>query len=496
METFSTSSRGSLRYRAVNATSMVDDTLFGSSNTLTNTGRRIVKAPIPPSAVVISADELYRIKNEAVIKSESELLAERELARKQKEERERIARERKDRMRELEKRAASLAKKSDSEIAEDARKKAIREMAEKQIDLSQDTVKLLSSMGQRAIAFTIRDQQLEEKKRLQDIERKVEQRTDMMMELDRLKELQLREEEDLAKRSKRVEDRSVINEQIAARQKARLLELEAREQENLAMRHLMRKYEEEDEVAAARRRVEIERSRAEVVKANEEAIERKKLVKVQEKKELEDILIYQAMKDAEFAKREEEERAIEKAKKERQAKLLAEQEKAQNNAGKLDELRARRAAEAKERQERQREKEEALKKKADLKVLLESRAKQAADKAERAKAIKEQEKEELLTQFQYSKRLAEREEEEARRKAEKVVQFRTTLQAQIEEIQRVRSRQRSAGDGTTIREDLIREEEKLRVIRDRMVRDLESQGVNPKYLSEMRNVDIGKILRR
>lgn len=343
-------------------------------------------------------------------------------------------------MRELEKRAASLAKKSDSEIAEEARKKAIREMAEKQIDLSQDTVKLLSSMGQRAIAFTIRDQQLEEKKRLQDIERKVEQRTDMMMELDRLKELKLREEEDLAKRSKRVEDRSVINEQIAARQKARLLELEAREQENLAMRQLMRKYEEEDEVAAAKKRVEIERSRAEVVKANEEAIERKKLVKIQEKKEMEDILIYQAMKDAEFAKREEEERAIEKAKKERQAKLLAEQEKAQNNAGKLDELRARRAAEAKERQERQREKEDALKRKAAMKELLESRAKQAADKAERVKAIKEQEKEELLTQMQYSKKLAEREEEEERRKAEKVVQFRTTLQAQIDEIQRLRSR--------------------------------------------------------
>jgi hypothetical protein len=29
-----------------------------------------------------------------------------------------------------------------------------------------------------------------------------------------------------------------------------------------------------------------------------------------------------------------------------------------------------------------------------------------------------------------------------------------------------------------------------------MVKDLEQQGVNPKYLSEMRNVDIGKILRR
>ena len=47
-----------------------------------------------------------------------------------------------------------------------------------------------------------------------------------------------------------------------------------------------------------------------------------------------------------------------------------------------------------------------------------------------------------------------------------------------------------------IREELIREEAKLAVIRDQMVKDLVAQGVNPKYLSEMRNVDIGKILKR
>ena len=57
-------------------------------------------------------------------------------------------------------------------------------------------------------------------------------------------------------------------------------------------------------------------------------------------------------------------------------------------------------------------------------------------------------------------------------------------------------RQRNAADPHDIRTELIREEEKLRIIRDKMVRDLESQGVNPKYLSEMRNVDIGKMLRR
>lgn len=51
-------------------------------------------------------------------------------------------------------------------------------------------------------------------------------------------------------------------------------------------------------------------------------------------------------------------------------------------------------------------------------------------------------------------------------------------------------------DGTNIRIELVKEEAKLATIRDQMVKDLVAQGVNPKYLSEMRNVDIGKILKR
>lgn len=98
METLSTSSRGTNRYRSVSSQSSIDESLFGASSTLSNTGRRIVKAPVPASAVVISADELYRIKNEAVIKSSSELQAEREAALQQREEREKIAKDRKARM--------------------------------------------------------------------------------------------------------------------------------------------------------------------------------------------------------------------------------------------------------------------------------------------------------------------------------------------------------------------------------------------------------------
>lgn len=294
-----------------------------------------------------------------------------------------------------------------------------------------------------------------------------------------------------------MEDRKVINIQIEERQRARLLELEAREQENQAMRNLMEKYEAEDKRNQERRQREIEQSRAEVIRANEEAIRRKQQAKLAERKEVEDILLYQALKDAELAKREEEEAAIEKAKKERQAKLLAEQERVLDNRGKLDELRARRAAEEKERLERQKERAEALKKRQEMAELVESRAKQAADKVERQKALKALERDEIINQLRYTEQMDERERREREEKERKIMDFRETLQRQMDEIERLRSRQRQGGDNSSgMREQLIREEERLKVIRDKMVRDLEAQGVNPKYLTEMKNVDIGKILRR
>ena len=55
------------------------------------------------------------------------------------------------------------AKKSDIEIAKLARERTIRDLATKQMDENSDLVKMLNTLGARAAAFTIRDQQLEEK---------------------------------------------------------------------------------------------------------------------------------------------------------------------------------------------------------------------------------------------------------------------------------------------------------------------------------------------
>jgi len=55
------------------------------------------------------------------------------------------------------------AQKSDIEIEKMARERTIRDLAEKQVDENLDMVKMLNTLGARAAAFTIRDQQLAER---------------------------------------------------------------------------------------------------------------------------------------------------------------------------------------------------------------------------------------------------------------------------------------------------------------------------------------------
>ena len=233
------------RYRTINdGSNAVDESLFGSGRNSRGsnkdngrTARRTVTGPLAPQAVVISQRELDRIKGESQIKTAMDIEEERRRFEQQKQEKEKIARDRKTKMRELEKRALKLIKKSDEQIAQEAREDAVRNMAAIKRDGESDVVKLLSSMATRAAAFTIRDKQLEEKKQREHVEEEYERRMDILMELDRVKvcrvclfgvpgglcpvlpslilyadriqDIQRREAEDAEKIYKRVEDRKV-----------------------------------------------------------------------------------------------------------------------------------------------------------------------------------------------------------------------------------------------------------------------------------------------
>lgn len=485
------------RYNKIANSSHIDESLFGNQDKFKGT-RKVITGPIPSNSIVLSQHEVNRLKNSAVILTEEQISEQKAQREAMKAEKEKKSRERKAKMIALEEVAKKNSQKSETQVIKEARDQAIREMAEEKQIYESDVVKLLSTLGTRAAAFTIRDVQKQDKLRREQIESEHERRLDMMMEVDRIKDLQRREEEENIKRSKRHEDRKVITEQIEERRRMKLIAAEAREQENMAMRKMVEKYAEDDRIAAAKRQKEIERSRLEVLAANENAIKRKQGAKQREIDEMNEILRYQAEQDAKLAQREEDEARREHAKKEQQAKLLASQEKSQNKQAEIDELRARRAVEARERKVREQERDAARKKKEGLLELNKARAKQAEDKRRQNESLKYLEVEEIEHARKYAAMMQEREEREANEKARRAAEHRNGIMDQISEAEarRARLRQAKAEEGSGNRANFIAESTKLETIRQKMVKDLEAEGVNPDYLTEMKNLDIKKILNR
>lgn len=483
------------RYHKIGHTSNVDENLFGKKSA---SGRDVVTGVPPANVAVLTKDELEEIKRHSIIKTDQQLMDDMQQTLRAKEERERVARERKERMIQLEIKAKQKAKKSDVEIAKAARDTTIRALAEEKVVEAKDLVKLMSTLGARAAAFTIRDQQLIDKHNREEAEKEYIHRMDMIMEVDRVKDLMRRENEETEKRRKRVEDRKTITYQIKERERERLLAAEARDQENRNMLATISRYEEEDRQAAIQRQKDVEASRLEVIAANEDAISRKRAAKQREREEMDEIERYQVAKAAELARREEEEAVIERRKKETQAALLAQQEKSQNKQAELDELRARRALEEQERRERRKEKDEAQKRKNDIMQLQRDRENQADNRRRKEDLERRRQDEEDRKALMATRAIEEREEREKRQKHDNNMHHRNQIMDQIGEIESKRrmDRSRKFEEGSKLREDWIAEQAKLEAIREKMVRDLEADGVNPKYLTEMRSIDIAKIMKR
>lgn len=470
----------------------MDESLLGQPARKTN------RAALPPNAAVITMDEIRAIKERSIVRTGQDEMRERAEREAAKEAKQKIARERKEKMMKLEAESKMKAKKSDVEVEKMARESTIRTLAEKQIDQNLDMVKMLNSLGARAAAFTIRDQQLAEMEHRGDAEKAYNARMDMVMEIDRLKDLAERERIEKERRTRRVQDREVITSQIKAREKQRMLQEEARERENQEMLARIKKYEEDDRKAAERRQIEVERSRKEIMEENARSIKRKEMDKLKEIEEMERLRMYQLQKDAELAARAKYEEELAAEKKEQQAKLLAQQERSQNKQAEVDELRARRYAEARERKARNDEKEGAARRRQQQIELTAARRAQADNKKAilaREAVMQQQEYEDAVM---YSLKVQKREAEEARAKQAAADEHRTKLQHQIKGIEaaRVNGRSTKYEEGEALKQEFLAERAKLGAIRDKMVDDLRKKGVNPKYLSEMQMCDIQKLQMR
>merc|ERR1719247_3280489 len=112
-----------------------------------------------------------------------------------------------------------------------AQKSGVLERAKQMLDEDMDDVKHMNQMMLYSKIVTIRDAQIQEKRSVQAEKEEEERQLDMMMEIERLKALQMYEEREKSRLEDQRRGAVVIIEQIKDRQSQRMREEESRDQE-------------------------------------------------------------------------------------------------------------------------------------------------------------------------------------------------------------------------------------------------------------------------
>ena len=434
-----------------------------------------------------------RVTTRIITPVEAEAMA---LAREEDDEDKRIlAKARKEHMMKKAQEASRRAPKSEIEKIFQAEDLLILQKATYLKEQTHDSVKLLNTLGARAAAFTLRDQQIKELETRGDGDALYDTKMNLRMEIDRLEDLKRLEDRETSKKAKRVADRIVLEAQIASRtavKKQAALKVTA---EGEAMLELLRLEAVEEEELEKKKRVKQQVDMKQVMEFNTAAIGIKKQVLETIRLEEEAIATYQLKKAEEAHRLEEEEEARKEEAELRCAKLRSTQERVANDKAALDELRAKRSAESKERRAREAELATEKRRLAGVSEMSKAREMQALHKR---RAL---EQEAILQQQEYTSTMNRvlrdktRLEQELLKKENQNTAHRESLQVQIDEMEKKRKEifEKKQLEGRKVREEYDQELVELEEIRTREVQVLIAKGVNPKYLGEMKSIDLAKI---
>lgn len=180
--------------------------------------------------------------------------------------------------------------------------------AKQMMDEEHDLVKNMNKLVLYSKVATIRDKQLEEKKKIISEYRNQNVKMDLMMEYERLKEMKFQEDRDRERKFQQKKGALIIIDQIKERDLERLRQKENQEKERLMLMKQMKELEEDDKRINEMKKVQATKLSKDVKKANDLAIELKERKKLEEK-ELE-LKIFQY--NMEKIKKEEEEIAEKK----------------------------------------------------------------------------------------------------------------------------------------------------------------------------------------
>lgn len=214
----------------------------------------------------------------------------------------------KERIKEIDKQKSGKGIKSDIEKENIESSNNLLAQAKQMLDEEHDLVKDMNKFVLYAKVATIRDKQLEEKKKIIKEYKHQNVKMDLMMEYERIKELKFQEEIEKQRKEQQKQGALIIIDQIKERDLERMRQKEISEKERQMLMKQMKELEDEDKRISEMKKVQGAKLSKEVEEANKLAITLKEKKKIEEK-ELE-LKIFQY--NMEKIKKEEEEMAEKK----------------------------------------------------------------------------------------------------------------------------------------------------------------------------------------
>jgi len=440
-------------------------------------------------AAFLSSQTLQKIKAHASREETAEMKkrvdAERtKLARESK--------ERKEKMIELAEEGKRNAPVSETQRLEAEQQSNLIQKAQAMLSEEKDDVKHMNQMMLYAKCVTIRDAQLEEKKKIETEKESEKERLDRLMEIERLKGLSLYEEREMERQGRQRHGAAVLKEQMAEREKQRLHELDLQEQERQQIVANIEQLKKAEQEKIAMQKEDGRKLLMTVQQSNAEQIQRKQLLTVKEKEDDKRIAQYLYLKDKRDQERFEEEERKRIEREHETARLRALQEKIIDRRSEEDELRAKRVFEQKEREWRKKEKEERERQVQLQQTLAFAREAQKMEKQKKLalEARSQREEYERILAVQTAER-----EEEIRREREALdrrLNLKSDLLTQISEKEERGRRDRVEFLSEGTRQRLLKEQEnaELERIKQQKLNMLAAQGVPAKYQSELVSLQV------
>ncbi|XP_054760160.1 cilia- and flagella-associated protein 45-like [Lytechinus pictus] len=451
--------------------------------------RKLIVPGEDPSgqSVVLPFDEYRRIMNAAKTMSHEEKVAELKRRQEEKQKQQDASNEIKLHMQALDRKRQKNEKLSDLELEAKEQGEYLLAKAREQQEEQEDEIKHLNELMLNAKCHAIRDAQILEKGVIKEETTYEEKRLDAMMEVDRQKALQLQEEIEEQRKIERYEGKTMILTQISQREEERLLQQEKKDQEAQQMLKYLEKLQMEDlKDLDKKRQIQVE-AQKEIHRSNEEAEELKR--KKQEQEKLADLKVNEYMKqkaEREAAYEAEQERIrIEKEKE--IARLRALQERAKDYQAEKDAQRAKRNQEERERDWRRKEKEEAIIKTETERMLKEAREVQVQNKDHFLAVQAQRERAEFERVLRAQQEAMEKDRMEEEETKHNRLTHADDVRKQIREKEQLRVSDRNAffEEGVKINDEARDRRAKLDAIKKKKLGALRDAGVPDKYCAEV-----------